>query len=56
VFASVPKHVHGVAGLYVAGRWVEVGGGVPPALWSGRQAVQLLAHDLRIAFRTELAH
>ena len=29
----------------MAGQWVEPGGGVPLALMSGRQAVQLMCHD-----------
>ena len=44
-FTHVSKRVDGVAGLYLAGQWVEPGGGVPPALLSGRQVVQVIAHD-----------
>ncbi len=50
VFTRISKRVHGVDGLYLAGQWVEPGGGVPPALLSGRQAVQLLAHDFGVPF------
>lgn len=38
----VPKTLPGLAGLYMAGQWVEPGGGVPTALMSGRQLVQIL--------------
>lgn len=38
----VPKTLPGLAGLYLAGQWVEPGGGVPMALMSGRQLVQIL--------------
>jgi phytoene dehydrogenase-like protein len=35
----------GLSGFYMAGQWVMPGGGVPPCLYSGRQAIQLLCHD-----------
>lgn len=38
----VDKTLPGLAGLYLAGQWVEPGGGVPTALMSGRQLVQIL--------------
>jgi phytoene desaturase len=38
----VPKTWPGVQNLYLAGQWVEPGGGVPIALMSGRQLVQIL--------------
>jgi phytoene dehydrogenase-like protein len=43
--ARVPKRLPGLSGFYMAGQWVEPGGGVPMALMSGRQAVQLLCAD-----------
>lgn len=46
----VPKRLPGLSGLYLAGQWVEPGGGVPTALSSGRQAVQLLCHDASVPF------
>jgi phytoene dehydrogenase-like protein len=42
LFGHVRKELTGVAGLYLAGQWVEPGGGVPTAILSGRQAAQLL--------------
>ncbi len=41
----VAKTLPGLGGLYLAGQWVEPGGGVPTALMSGRQVVQLLCHE-----------
>jgi phytoene dehydrogenase-like protein len=41
-FGSVKKQLSGLEGLYMAGQWVEPGGGVPLAVMSGRQAVQLI--------------
>jgi hypothetical protein len=38
----VEKSLHGLEGFYQAGPWVEPGGGVPTALMSGRQLVQIL--------------
>ncbi len=46
----VPKRVPGVDALYRAGQWVEPGGGVPPALLSGRQVVEIVANDLGLGF------
>jgi len=38
----VPKTLPGLERFYMAGQWVEPGGGVPAALMSGRQVVQIL--------------
>jgi phytoene dehydrogenase-like protein len=38
----VPKTLPGLDAFYMAGQWVEPGGGVPLALMSGRQLVQIL--------------
>jgi phytoene dehydrogenase-like protein len=43
--ARVPKRFPMIEGLYLAGQWVEPGGGVPPALLSGRHLVQLLCEQ-----------
>lgn len=40
-FGHIDKRLPGLSGFYMAGQWVEPGGGVPPALMSGRQVVQL---------------
>jgi len=38
------KTLPGLENLYMAGQWVEPGGGVPTALYSGRQVAQLICH------------
>jgi phytoene desaturase len=43
--SHLPRWVPGVAGLYLAGQWVEPGGGVPAVLASGRQLIQILAEQ-----------
>jgi phytoene dehydrogenase-like protein len=40
--SHVDKTLPGLADFYMAGQWVEPGGGVPLALMSGRQVVQIL--------------
>ncbi len=44
-FGHIDKRLRGLGGFYMAGQWVEPGGGVPTALASGRQAVQLLCAE-----------
>lgn len=51
----VEKQLAGLERFYMAGQWVEPGGGVPAALMSGRQAVQLLCADEGRLFRTKSA-
>jgi len=46
----LPKTLPGLQNFYMAGQWVEPGGGVPPALYSGRQVVQILCHRDGIPF------
>jgi phytoene dehydrogenase-like protein len=41
----VKKTLSGLEGFYMAGQWVEPGGGVPMAVMSGRQAIQLICKD-----------
>ena len=41
-FGHAKKTFLGLGGFYMAGQWVEPGGGVPTALMSGRQVVQLV--------------
>jgi phytoene dehydrogenase-like protein len=45
LFSHVKKKLSGLEGFYMAGQWVEPGGGVPTATLSGRQAVQLVCRD-----------
>ena len=44
-FTHVKKKLSGLEGFYMAGQWVEPGGGVPTAVMSGRQVVQILCAD-----------
>jgi phytoene dehydrogenase-like protein len=48
--AHVAKTLPGLGGLHLAGQWVEPGGGVPTAVMSGRQAVQLLCAEAKLPF------
>jgi phytoene dehydrogenase-like protein len=45
MFGHVKKTLAGLGGFYMAGQWVEPGGGVPTAVMSGRQAVQIACAD-----------
>ena len=47
---SLPKTLPGLEDFYMAGQWVEPGGGVPLALRSGRQVAQLLCHRDKVPF------
>ena len=46
----VSKTLPGLGDFYMAGHWVEPGGGVPPAALSGRNVVQLICHKDRETF------
>ena len=50
--AHIPKTLPGLDRFHMAGQWVEPGGGIPPAVYSGRQAVQLICAEDDRAFRT----
>jgi phytoene dehydrogenase-like protein len=54
VFGHVKKTLGDLQGFYMAGQWVEPGGGVPTAILSGRQTAQLLCADAKRPFRTPL--
>jgi len=45
-FKHVPKQLPGLDRFYMAGQWVEPGGGVPMAVMSGRQVVELVCASL----------
>jgi phytoene desaturase len=51
IMTPVRRTLPGLAAFYMAGQWVVPGGGVPPCLFSGRHAVQLLCRDLGRPFR-----
>jgi phytoene dehydrogenase-like protein len=42
---ELPHTLPGLKGFVMAGHWVEPGGGLPPAAYSGRNAIMLLAHQ-----------
>ena len=49
-FGHVDKTLPGLNALFMAGQWVEPGGGVPSALLSGRHAVQIACKEVGRAF------
>ncbi|HEY0712838.1 MAG TPA: NAD(P)/FAD-dependent oxidoreductase [Polyangia bacterium] len=53
VFGHVPKTLPGLRDFYMAGQWVEPGGGVPTALMSGRQLVQILCERTGRSFSAD---
>jgi len=55
MFGHIKKTLPGLAGFYMAGQWVEPGGGVPTALMSGRQVTQLICADERRPFLVPVA-
>ncbi|MFO0745412.1 MAG: NAD(P)/FAD-dependent oxidoreductase [Myxococcota bacterium] len=50
-YGHVEKTLPGLERLYLAGQWVEPGGGVPTACTSGRAVAQLIAADALHLFR-----
>jgi phytoene desaturase len=46
----IPKTLPGLDNFYMAGQWVEPGGGVPAVLPSGRQVVQLICRRDGVPF------
>lgn len=51
---QVEKTLPGLNNFYMAGQWVEPGGGVGPALYSGRNVVQTLCHQDGKEFSTAI--
>jgi phytoene dehydrogenase-like protein len=51
-FTHVPKTLAGLEGFYLAGQWVEPGGGVPLATMSGRHAVEIICAERKQTFRS----
>ncbi len=45
LFSHVEKRLEGLDGFFMAGQWVEPGGGIPVAIMSGRQSVQLICAE-----------
>jgi phytoene dehydrogenase-like protein len=50
----VPKELPGLTRFYMAGQWVEPGGGVPAAIMSGKHVVQLICAALNSEFAPPL--
>ncbi len=48
----VAKTLPGLENFYMVGQWVEPGGGIPTAITSGRNLVQILCHQEKRAFKT----
>jgi phytoene dehydrogenase-like protein len=44
-FSHVSNKLAGLEAFYMAGQWVTPGGGIPTAVMSGRQAIQLMCAD-----------
>ncbi|MFP4090624.1 MAG: phytoene desaturase family protein [Cyclobacteriaceae bacterium] len=49
---KLPTHLKGLSNFYMCGHWVTPGGGMPPAAYSGRDAIQLICRDEKIHFKT----
>jgi phytoene dehydrogenase-like protein len=50
---GMKKSLPGVGNFYLAGQWVEPGGSLPSAAYSGRNAIRLIQHSLGQPFRSE---
>ena len=48
---QLPQILPGLKNFYMAGQWVEPGGGLPTAASSGRAAIQRLCHEEKQPFR-----
>jgi phytoene dehydrogenase-like protein len=51
----VSKTLPGLAQFYMVGQWVEIGGGLPPAAFSGRHVIQILCKRDGKRFVTQVA-
>lgn len=49
---KLAKHFKKLKNFYMCGHWVTPGGGMPPAAYSGRDAVQLICRDEKMYFKT----
>lgn len=52
--SRIDKTLPGLSNFYTASQWAMPGGGVLPALYSGRQVVQLMCRKDRKPFRTSM--
>ena len=53
-FKQMRKVLPGLNNFYMAGQWVEPGGGLPPAVLSGRNVTQLICKADRKKFKSSL--
>jgi phytoene dehydrogenase-like protein len=51
----IERTLPGLENFYMAGQWVSPGGGVPPCLYSGRQAIQVICHRDGKPFRNAMS-
>jgi phytoene dehydrogenase-like protein len=51
-FDNVRKTLPGLDNFYMAGQWVNPGGGMPPAVMSGRHTIQFICHADKREFVT----
>ncbi len=52
VDTSFERSLKGLLNFYMAGHWVEISGGIPFAVLSGRNAIQMICHKEKKKFRT----
>ncbi len=52
-FGQMDKTLPGLDKFYMIGQWVEPGGGIPPAMMSGRAVAQMICRDDHKEFTTE---
>jgi len=51
---QIPARLPAVKNLYLAGHWVSAGGGMPPAAFTARQAIQHICQQEEVRFVTSL--
>ena len=49
----INKTLPGLKNFYMIGQWVEPGGGLPPAIMSGRNVAQIICKKNRKKFTTQ---
>ena len=54
VHTLLPKTLPGLDNFYMAGQWVEPGGGIPPVLYSGRNVVRIICRKEARPFKSVL--
>lgn len=52
MFTEIKKTLPGLNNFYMAGQWVEIAGGLPTCIMSGRNTAQLICNEDKIAFKT----